>query len=186
MSRQRKFAFVSLFSGCGGFDLAAELTGAARVVWANDDFPAAVATYRRNFRSPVVCADIRRVEPPDVPCDIIIGGPRARTTRCSGSTKARARHVEPSIKSTFGSLPGCGPRRSFSRTSRVCFSANHGEAWALVRSGLKAPSRAMGDEPPTSITTCRSKSSTSLTWAPRSCANGWWSSARAATWASRR
>src|SRR4051812_33142657 len=41
MTRNRKFAAISLFSGCGGFDLAVEMTNMGRVVWANDNFPAA-------------------------------------------------------------------------------------------------------------------------------------------------
>src|SRR5687767_2312831 len=74
MSR-RKFTVVSLFSGCGGFDLAAEMTGRARVVWANDNFSPAVESYRRNFSSFISDADIRQVAPPNLECDVLIGGP---------------------------------------------------------------------------------------------------------------
>ena len=46
-----------MFSGCGGFDLGAEQSGHARVVWANDSDPAAVSTYRRNFSGKAVLGD---------------------------------------------------------------------------------------------------------------------------------
>src|SRR4051812_26260141 len=75
MPRPRRYAAVSMFSGCGGFDLGAEASGRARVVWANDHDAAAVATYRRNFGRRVVEGDIRNIDPPEVPCDLIVAGP---------------------------------------------------------------------------------------------------------------
>jgi len=42
----RRYAAVSMFSGCGGMDLGAEWSGQARIVWAADNDPWAVATYR--------------------------------------------------------------------------------------------------------------------------------------------
>jgi DNA (cytosine-5)-methyltransferase 1 len=39
---------VSLFSGCGGFDLGAQRAG-VDIIWANDNDPAAVAAYRRSL-----------------------------------------------------------------------------------------------------------------------------------------
>ena len=38
------YVAVSLFSGCGGLDLGAEMTGAVRTVWAVDNDPWAVRT----------------------------------------------------------------------------------------------------------------------------------------------
>jgi len=49
---------ISLFSGCGGSDLALQRLG-YRVVWANDISDAACATYRDNVGPVIECGDIR-------------------------------------------------------------------------------------------------------------------------------
>jgi DNA (cytosine-5)-methyltransferase 1 len=50
---------VSLFSGCGGFDLGAQQAG-VEILWANDNDPAAVAAYRRALPDvPIEEGDIR-------------------------------------------------------------------------------------------------------------------------------
>ena len=65
---------VSLFSGCGGLDLGFRQAG-FELIWAVDNWPDAVATYRRNLGNHVVQADLRTVEVDDVPeADVIIGG----------------------------------------------------------------------------------------------------------------
>ena len=65
---------VSLFSGCGGMDLAFHQEG-FEVVWANDNNEWACNTFRRNFGDRVVCADVAQVDFSTVPdCDVIIGG----------------------------------------------------------------------------------------------------------------
>lgn len=65
---------VSLFSGAGGLDLGFRQAG-HRIVWANDLYEDAVATYRRNIGNHVVCADITKVKSEDIPdCDMVIGG----------------------------------------------------------------------------------------------------------------
>jgi DNA (cytosine-5)-methyltransferase 1 len=82
-----KFRVVSLFSGCGGFDLGFQgdfeylrkyypPTGFT-VIWANDIDPQACLTYRNNLRADrVICGDIAKIikrrKIPD--CEIIIGG----------------------------------------------------------------------------------------------------------------
>lgn len=65
---------VSLFSGAGGLDLGFTMAG-HEVVWANDLYLDAVATYRQNLGRHIVSCDIHDVESADIPdCDIIIGG----------------------------------------------------------------------------------------------------------------
>jgi DNA (cytosine-5)-methyltransferase 1 len=55
----RKPTAISLFSGCGGSDLALENLG-YRVIWANDIWKTACETYRDNLRNrQVECGDIR-------------------------------------------------------------------------------------------------------------------------------
>ena len=76
---------VSLFSGCGGFDLGAQRAG-VRVVWANDIDPVASAAYRRLLPDvPFEEGDIRDVEGfPEA--DILIG-----CYPCTGFSQAAKR-----------------------------------------------------------------------------------------------
>jgi len=65
---------VSLFSGAGGLDLGFLMAG-HEIVWANDNFPDAVETYKANLGSHIVCGDICNVDVSQIPpCDIVIGG----------------------------------------------------------------------------------------------------------------
>ena len=65
---------ASLFAGAGGLDLGFERAG-FDLVWAVDNWPDAVATYRLNFASPIVLADIREVSSGEIPdADVVIGG----------------------------------------------------------------------------------------------------------------
>src|SRR4051812_45476637 len=51
----RRPTALSLFSGCGGSDLALQRTN-FRILWANDISPVACATYRDNIRNPKIAA----------------------------------------------------------------------------------------------------------------------------------
>lgn len=65
---------VSLFSGAGGLDLGFIWAG-HEIIWANDNFPDAVATYKKNIGDHIVCDDIHNIDISDIPdCDIVIGG----------------------------------------------------------------------------------------------------------------
>lgn len=65
---------ISVFSGAGGLDLGF-LRAGHEIVWANDDDPEAVETYRRNIGSHIVLGDIRSIKTSDIPNgDILIGG----------------------------------------------------------------------------------------------------------------
>ena len=65
---------VSLFSGAGGLDLGFIKAG-HKIVWANDNFPDAVATYRKNIGDHIICEDIYNIDITEIPdCDIVIGG----------------------------------------------------------------------------------------------------------------
>lgn len=55
----KRLKAISLFSGCGGSDLALVRAG-FHVVWANDVWDVACQTYRDNFANPrIVCGDIK-------------------------------------------------------------------------------------------------------------------------------
>lgn len=65
---------ISLFSGAGGLDLGFIRAG-HEIVWANDNFPDAVATYRHNIGNHITCADIETIPSIVMPdCDAVIGG----------------------------------------------------------------------------------------------------------------
>ena len=65
---------VSLFSGAGGLDLGFVMAGHT-IVWANDLFSDAVATYRANLGDHIVEQDIKAISSTQIPdADIVIGG----------------------------------------------------------------------------------------------------------------
>ncbi|WBL37270.1 DNA cytosine methyltransferase [Tepidiforma flava] len=85
MSHQTAFSVVSLFSGCGGFDLG--FVGgftflghyypfnAFAIIWANDIDPSAARTYSTNVAPNIIAADVRDALP-QLPsaADLVIGG----------------------------------------------------------------------------------------------------------------
>lgn len=65
---------ISLFSGAGGLDLGLILAG-NKVIWANDIDKDAVATYRENIGSHIICDDIKNIKIEDLPdADVVVGG----------------------------------------------------------------------------------------------------------------
>ena len=71
----KKYSIVSLFSGCGGFDLGFIQAG-FDVLWANDFFKEAFETYRKNLGNHIVLGDITKIHSEDIPdnFDVLIGG----------------------------------------------------------------------------------------------------------------
>ena len=66
---------ISLFSGAGGMDIGFINSG-FQIVWANDFFPEAVSSYRKNIGKHIVYGDITKIASSDIPDDpdVIIGG----------------------------------------------------------------------------------------------------------------
>lgn len=65
---------VSLFSGAGGLDLGLKNAG-LDIVWANDIFADAAATYRRNIGDHIDTRDICEIDSSEIPdCDVVVGG----------------------------------------------------------------------------------------------------------------
>lgn len=65
---------ISLFSGAGGLDLGLIQAG-NKVIWANDIDKDAVATYRENIGSHIICGDIRNIDVSTLPdADVVVGG----------------------------------------------------------------------------------------------------------------
>jgi len=71
----KKYKVISLFSGAGGFDLGFKKEG-FEIIWANDFFPEAIETYKKNIGNHIVYGDIRMISSDDIPNnpDVIIGG----------------------------------------------------------------------------------------------------------------
>lgn len=77
---------ISLFSGAGGLDLGFKNAG-ANIVWANDIDKDAVETYKLNLDNNIICEDIKKINPEDIPdADVIIGG-----FPCLGFTVAKGK-----------------------------------------------------------------------------------------------
>ncbi len=70
-----KYKVISLFSGAGGMDLGFIQAG-FDIIWANDMFPEAIDTYKKNIGNHIVYGDIRMIDSKDIPDnpDVIIGG----------------------------------------------------------------------------------------------------------------
>lgn len=65
---------VSLFSGAGGLDFGLAQVD-LEIVWANDIFADAVATYRQNIANHVDTRDICEIPSTEIPpCDVVVGG----------------------------------------------------------------------------------------------------------------
>ncbi len=78
---------VSLFSGGGGLDLGFKQEG-YEIVWAIDNNPNAVATYKHNLNDKIICEDINEVDLNDIPkADIVIGGPPCQSFSLAGNRK---------------------------------------------------------------------------------------------------
>lgn len=82
MSKQ--FSVVSLFSGGGGLDLGFKAAG-FDIIWAIDNNPNAVASYRRNVSADIICSDINDIDPTSIPAaDVVIGGPPCQSFSLAG------------------------------------------------------------------------------------------------------
>lgn len=65
---------VSLFSGAGGLDFGLKSAG-HKIIWANDIFSDAVATYRLNIGTHIVERDISKIRAREIPDpDVVVGG----------------------------------------------------------------------------------------------------------------
>ena len=139
-ARGRQYAAVSLFAGAGGLDLGAESTGQVRVVWANDNDPWACETYRKNLSGHMAEGDIRTLDVPDVPCDILLAGPPcqdfSQLWNHDGARTARGNL----FREVARFLAALQPAGFVLENVPGLLPANRGAAWTIVRHALRAPS----------------------------------------------
>ena len=75
---------VSLFSGGGGLDLGFKNAG-FEIIWAIDNNPNAVETYRANLGNHIICEDLNKIDISQIPqADIVIGGPPCQSFSLAG------------------------------------------------------------------------------------------------------
>ncbi len=138
--RQQRYAAVSLFAGCGGMDLGAEASRAAKVVWAIDSDPWAVRTYQRNIGKHIVEGDVTATPVPDVPCDVLLAGPPCQDYSTlwnhDGLKTARGNL----FREVARFLDALRPAGFILENVPGLLSANKGAAWTLVRHALRSPS----------------------------------------------
>lgn len=123
---------VSLFSGAGGLDLGFILAG-HEIIWANDLYADAVATYKQNIGNHIVEKDIREVRSSDIPdCDIVIGG-----FPCQGFSVAnikRNTQDERNVlyKELLRVIKDKQPRYFLAENVKGILSLNKGQSFAMI------------------------------------------------------
>lgn len=135
------YAAVSLFAGCGGLDLGASATKAVKTVWAIDSEPWAARTYERNLGPHIWVDDVRDVEFPDVPCDILLAGPPCQDFSSLWNHDGAKTDRGNLFREVARFLDQRCPKAFVLENVPGLLSANHGEAWLLVRHALRAPSQ---------------------------------------------
>lgn len=139
------YSAVSLFAGCGGLDLGAEQSGMVRTVWAIDSDPWAARTYERNLGRHIWADDVRQVEFPEVPCDILLAGPPCQDFSSLWNHDGAKTDRGNLFREVARFLDQRQPKAFILENVQGLLSANHGEAWLLVRHALRAPSQFLYD-----------------------------------------
>ena len=129
---------VSLFSGAGGLDLGFKMAG-HEIVWANDNFPEAVETYKTNIGDHIVCEDIHNIDVTKIPdCDIVIGG-----FPCQGFSIANMkRHADDSRNELYKMLIKVitekQPKFFVAENVKGILSLEHGEVMKMIMSDFNS------------------------------------------------
>ena len=134
----RRFAAISLFSGCGGLDLGAQQTGEVEVVWAND-LTVGVRDLQAEYRPHIVEGDICELAVPEIDCDLLLAGPPCQDFSTlwnhDGARTARGNL----FREVARFLAALQPAGFVLENVPGLLSANRGAAWTIVRHALRAP-----------------------------------------------
>jgi|688.fasta_scaffold176186_2 DNA (cytosine-5)-methyltransferase 1 len=95
---KKKYNFIDLFCGAGGFAKGFEMTNKFKCIGGIDNKPSAIETHKLNFKSSIsICDDIRKVSPAQFSSllngqevDLIIGGPPCPTFSTIGHAKIQS------------------------------------------------------------------------------------------------
>lgn len=129
---------VSLFSGAGGLDLGFVQAG-HRIIWANDNYSDAVATYRHNIGNHIVEGDIKSISADDIPdCDIVIGG-----FPCQGFSVANAKRNEKDernilYKELLRVIQSKQPKFFLAENVKGILSFNKGKTFEMIINDFKS------------------------------------------------
>jgi DNA (cytosine-5)-methyltransferase 1 len=109
---RKKLTAVSLFSGCGGFDIGAQRAG-VKIIWANDSDPYAASGYQSLLPDvPFTLGDVRKIKA-FPKADILIG-----CYPCTGFSEAARRRPKDFSKRDLRANPGNYLYREFLRALR--------------------------------------------------------------------
>ncbi len=133
-----KMRVVSLFSGAGGLDLGFIKAGHT-IVWANDLYDDAVATYKKNIGNHIVEEDIRNIPSDEIPnCDIVIGG-----FPCQGFSVANTKRYETDernvlYKEMLRVIKDKNPKFFLAENVKGILSLNKGNSFKMIMDDFRS------------------------------------------------
>lgn len=129
-----KLKVLSLFSGAGGMDIGFTNAG-CEIVWANDVFGEAVASYKNYLGDHIICKDIREIPSIDMPddIDIVIGG-----FPCQGFSIANTRRSMDDqrnflYKEMLRVIKDKNPKFFVAENVKGILSLNNGKAFEMIK-----------------------------------------------------
>lgn len=129
---------VSLFCGAGGLDLGLKQAG-VNILWAIDFDKDAVATYRKNIGSHVICDDVRNVDFDSIPkCDIVVGGFPCQGFSVANQKRSAADERNFLYKSFIAAIHGLRPKFFIAENVKGILSLDKGNAIKTIISDFEA------------------------------------------------
>ena len=139
----RSYSALSLYSGAGGLDLGFKRAD-VDLLWAIDNDPSAIDTYRLHVDSRAVCGDVLRVEPPpQLQPDIVIGGPPCQGFSVIGRMDPR----DPRSEHVFHFLDVVDRYKPAAFVMENVKALGASPRWAGLRDQLLERAKAMGYTP---------------------------------------
>lgn len=128
---------VSLFSGAGGLDLGFIKAGHT-IVWANDLYDDAVATYRKNIGNHIVDKDIREIPSEEIPdCDIVIGGFPCQGFSVANTKRHTADERNVLYKELLRVIKDKNPKFFLAENVKGILSLNKGESFKMIMNDFR-------------------------------------------------